>query len=186
MLRKKSRKSRKSRRPNSRVIIAAVVFVLVAAGVAGWQLFGRDKRDSTAQEAIDYSDAVPTEDEERAGDEQKQRIDEEAPAPQPDPGNDNKQDVRVVITDASQYGDEIEVRAYVPDSYEEGACTVVFTKGEHKVEKTVKAFVDSSYTICPRVTVPRSEFPAAGAWSVTVAYSSAKYSGAANQNMEIQ
>lgn len=158
--------------------VAAVL--LIAAGV--WFVANRN---SGERQQDQQSYAGPTEEEERAGDEQKERLANEQPA-QLATDDQGKQIANVIITDAGQYDDVIEVRAYIPNSYEEGTCTAVFTKGDDEVRESSAAFTDASYTICSKVSVARSKFPSSGTWTVTVVYSSNNYSGTANQSVEIQ
>lgn len=178
------RKRRKNQKPSKRWRLSLVIVgtvVLLAAGALGWYLTMGNPNENTQNVPV-YPG--PTEEEQKAGDDQKAKLDEERPV-QHETNEDGKQVVNVVISDASQYGDTIEVRAYIPDSFEAGVCTVTFSRNGEKIVKTVEAFTDSSYTICPMVAVPVSEFPAAGTWTVEVVYSSESYFGKVSQNLEV-
>lgn len=86
--------------------------------------------------------------------------------------------VTPIITDAGHYDQSIEVRAFVPGIYEAGGtCQIDFAKDNQKVSKQVAAVQDATTTRCTNLAVPRSEFPSAGSWSVTVKYLSQSSNG---------
>ncbi len=119
----------------------------------------------------------PTAEEKQAGDSQKQKNEQQS-APQT-----GQKSVKPVITSAGQfdnpqYGQVIEVRTLVTGVYESGGmCTATFKLGQAVVTKQVEALQDATTTRCDVVIIPRSEFPSAGEWELTVSYASASYSG---------
>jgi hypothetical protein len=87
------------------------------------------------------------------------------------------QKVTVIITDAGQYGDKVEVRAFVPDYYKDGTCTIKFTQGPSTIEKQTPAYRDVSTTICTNPLLNRADFSSSGTWQLVVSYSSMSVSG---------
>lgn len=114
-------------------------------------------------ETINYD--PPTNEEKNAGDAIKQEIIDNEQKNPPE-----KSIVKVILVDSSQYGDEIEVRAFVENFVEDGNCTINFTNGDKSIDKTVPAFADASSTPCITLTLPVKDFPEAGMWSVKVTY----------------
>jgi hypothetical protein len=169
-------------RINSRVfLIIALLIVLATGGVFAYRRFATVT--PAKDPSINYG--PPTVEEQRAGDEQKEKIvEEDKKQPSPTPQSPTK--AEVVIVDASQYGGEIEIRAYVSNIYADGTCTATFTKGTQKVEKEGDAFKEATNTQCKTITIPRSEFPSAGTWNVTVAFSSASSSGEATGTIQVK
>ncbi len=171
-------RSNKNNKPKNKKIRYLVIAVIAALLVGGLLLaaeltnltnfYSRSTYSTTGQspEGINYG--PPTEEESKAGDDQKQDItdsDETPVPPSPDTAN-------VVVTGAEQSGDTIEVISYVSNVYKDGTCTFSFTHENHTVTKTTAAYRDVSTTICNNPLVPRSEFPAAGDWTVKVSYKS--------------
>lgn len=122
----------------------------------------------------------PTEQEEQAGDIRKQEIDQEEATPS---RNDDvaKKTVSVIITDAGQYAEYIEVRAFIPNYYQDGTCTITFRKNSQSLIKTAPAYTDSANTICTNPEIKRSEFPSDGSWQVSVTYESKNAKGTSDQ-----
>lgn len=182
--------SKKSKNKKNKIIIIIVLLLVALAmlfvalektGVTNLFTLGNE----TAQEptadvnTIDYG--PPTEAEVEAGDTQKDKIiakEDQKPA----------NEASVVIVDASQYDDIVEVRAFVSNIIEDGTCTYVFTKENSRIEKTSPAYGDASTTPCVTLTVPRSEFENSGTWNVTVTYTDTvnTITGSTSQDVEIQ
>lgn len=150
------------------VVLSAVLFVLEKRGVTNFYSGSGSNSQESDDNAINFG--PPTEEEQRAGDEQKDKIVGED-TPSQDTGQ-NKRNANVIITDAGQYDDIIEVRAFIPNHYEEGTCTITFTQDTHKIVKQAPAYPDSSTTICTNPLINRSEFPESGTWKLVVSYSS--------------
>lgn len=170
----------KIKKPSKKIIIIAASSLLIG----GATLFALEK-----QQVIDlYSNGSktevepplpenkvsldpPSEDEKRAGDEKKDEIVEN----KKDSGVDDQsasKNVTVIITDAGQYDGIIEVRSFIPDHYQDGTCTITFTKGASKVSKDTPAYRDASTTICTNPLFKKSQFSATGKWQVAVTYKS--------------
>ncbi len=176
--------------PNKALIVGAVIVVAAASG--GWWLTQRDNATSTevARKAADDKSSInynpATEEELKETEEHKQNlIDQQNQSGQP---SDAKRKVTPVLVDASQYDNEIEVRAYIPSIIEDGGtCSVTITKDNLKVTKTSSGEKDATTTRCGNIVIPRSEFKEYGKWSVVISYSSSSSQGSsAARNMEVQ
>lgn len=169
----KVKRSRRTGKKNTLITLLLLSLVL-AVGVVYWVYpYGQKEDKGTSYEE-------PTQEEVTAGDDQKIRNiqDEEQ---RNDPENQNKQTANVIITDAGQYDDIIEVRAFIPDHYQDGTCTITFTQGSQTITKDTPAYRDVSTTICTNPLFNRLEFPSAGQWQLVVRYSSAGASGQSDQ-----
>ena len=157
------------------IYIACALLVAAVIGVIAYNAL-RSKPDNQAagtRPANNVNLDKPTPEEVQAGDTQKDRnIEREKVENTPPPASPSgTADLR--ITDASQYEDVIEVRAFVANIYEAGTCTVVFTKsGQPSVTTTSQAFKDVSTTQCGANDTARSKFSVTGNWQATVTYSS--------------
>ena len=98
----------------------------------------------------------------------------------------NKGLAEVVITDASQYDDKIEVRAFIANVVADGECTFDFTINDLLVSETTPAYADATTTPCIALTIDRSKFSKAGVWAVNVRYSSEHYTGSSQSEIIIQ
>jgi hypothetical protein len=139
------------------------------------------QRQAEQDKNINYD--PPTEEEKQEANDQKQTIVEQE---QQEQTYQSPSTAAVVISDARQYGNQIEVRAFVSNVYQDGTCTVTFTQGNHTVQKQVSAFKDATTTQCTGVDVPRSELPTAGAWTVKVVYQSTAATGEAQKVIQVQ
>lgn len=151
-----------------------VIALLAIAGAVGYWAY-TSNRPSASQPKDDWVDGVnyrpPSDEEIEAGKQIKQESVQEKDE-QNNANNAPQKTVSVIITDASQYGDIIEVRAFIPDHYANGTCTITFTKDSHVITKSTPAYKDISTTICTNPVFNKTEFPAKGQWSVIVKYSS--------------
>lgn len=161
--------------PTLLIIGALAVFLYIRANQN--QTTTDPNTNDLPERTINYS--PPTEDEKAAGDKQKDETIQQENRSIPNTA-------QVVIVDAGQYGNIIEVRAFVSNVIANGTCTVTFTKGGSKVIKTVPARADASSTPCVNVEVPRSEFAQTGTWEVTVLFESEKAKGSSSSKLEIQ
>ena len=157
--------------PKKTVIYAALFFVLVAVG---YFLMTRESSNVSSPNSLPTTAdgvnlAPPTEEEKQAGDLQKEENIKKEEA-RNNPGLDPS-DATVVITDAGVYDGIVEVRSFIPDHYEDGTCTIEFTKGSNMVTKTAPAYRDVSTTICTNPVFSVSEL-GNGSWQVTVRYNS--------------
>lgn len=123
----------------------------------------------------------PTEEEQKAGDAKKEEIVEHNKVENNAENKTEKtNNTEVIITDAGQYDNIVEVRAFVPNHYEDGSCKITLTKGSLKVEKETTAYRDVSTTICTNPLIARSEFASSGDWEVVVSYTAHGASGTSN------
>jgi hypothetical protein len=160
------------------LLIAAgvLVFALETSGVTNFVNNKATDEQTSDVNPNDINYEPPTEEEKNSGDEQKDDVlkDEEQ---RNDPDNQNKQTASVIITDAKQYDDIIEVRSFIPNHYEDGTCTITFTKDSQSISKDTPAYRDASTTICTNPLFNRSEFPGSGDWNLVVYYKSTGASG---------
>ena len=158
-------------------LLALTLFVSEKTGTIN--LFNADRADETNQsEEIGYS--PPTKEEREAGDSKKQQIVDQSEE------NPVSGAVDVVIVDADQYGNEIEVRAFVANLVENGTCTIRFSKDATYFDKEVPAYSDASTTPCVTLTVPRQEFASAGTWDVTITYKGSQKMGSTQGTINIE
>lgn len=176
-------KSRSKKSPSKSKLILICGIVLAIGLVAGTLFVLRDdKMTPTADKTDNNIDYSPATDEEKADSDRQKEV---------DAGRDDTPpsgDVTPVIVDASQYGDQIEVRSYVPGVIEDdGTCTIKIVKGQSTVTKQTTAVGDATNTSCGTVTIARSEFASAGQWTVVVSYSSATHNGSSQSaTLEVQ
>ena len=174
---------RYKRKTNTKKYLLILLGLLLAGGLvfAYIQLENIRDSDDTAQEESTIDFGPPTEEEQRAGDERKDIIDEQQGSSSNDVGDDqttnDKKSADVVIVDASQYDNTIEVRAFVSNHVEGGTCSYRFTRGNNTINKSLPAHADASTSICPMLEVDRSEFPSSGDWQLVVSYESANAKG---------
>lgn len=82
----------------------------------------------------------------------------------------DKKTVTPAITYSGQYGNQIEVGAYVNGVFEDnGVCTLAMQKDNRKITKSVTAVKNVSSVDCPVMSIPRSSLEA-GNWEITVSY----------------
>ena len=169
---KTNRTNKKTNSKKRYILFAAVaalsvillLFVLERTHVTN--LYGRWTKTSVDQPyKINYG--PPTQQEQQAGDKQKQTIVDQQSAPQAPPST-----ATVVVARAEQNGDTIEVAASITNVYKDGTCTFKLVQGSNSLTKITAAYRDVSTTICTNPLIPRSEFPTTGDWQVTVSYKS--------------
>lgn len=168
------KKYSKNKDKKSLPVVLLLVAILVLAGVAsgGYVLVARHKKDPT--NTINFN--PPTKQEKASGNQQKQADIERQQVDTTSPSQTSSAVLHIV--DASQYQDQIEVRGYTGDVYEDGGtCTATFTKDSKTVTGTSKAFKDATTTQCTPIDIPRSNFPSAGVWNLVVSYSSTNNKG---------
>jgi hypothetical protein len=161
-------------------IVIVTLFVLEKTGVTNLYTKEKIEQPSATQytpDTINYN--PPTESETKSGDSIKQEIIESENKTQPDYAS-------VVIVDAKQYEQEIEVRAFVSNVIQDGICTITFSKNSQTIEKTVKANADATTSPCTTLKVARSEFKETGVWNVEINYTSNTVIGSSKTNLEIK
>ena len=156
---------------NTKIILIVVASLLVVMGVSfAYRTYDMSRNDNWI-DGVNYD--PPTEEERAAGDKQKEKVDKEEQRQNSQNGDSTeKKTTNVIITDAGQYDDIIEVRSFIPDHYQDGTCTIAFRKGGQTITKGTPAYRDASTTICTNPLIKRSEFPSAGDWQVSVSYDS--------------
>lgn len=159
------------------------VVLLVGGAFLLIKTLGNNNSPSFGPDGINYGPATSTEKketEQHKKDLQKQ-IDTEKSA-QDNPST-TKQEHDPVLVDSSQYGNVIEVSAYVPGVIEDGGiCTLKLTRDSKSITRTVTGEKDATTTRCPIFSVPRSDFPSTGTWTVIVSYDSSTSQGASRTN----
>lgn len=175
----KNKKNRKKLLFSSGAVLVFLVLLVGYHSFIGLPFISTDDSDSGSQVS---GPSAPTKDEIKAGDDIKNEIVNEGvrngdPAANPD----SKKKVNVLITDAGQYGDIVEIRALISNYYQTGTCTHTLTKDNHSIVKTVPANPDISTTICGNTSIKRSEFPTAGDWTLVVNYTSSDATGQSSQ-----
>lgn len=177
------RTKRFNRRP---IIVALIIIFLLATAAVGLVYKSHLDSDPTGygkEPQIDYSPA--TEEEKADSEQRKKDTSQKADTP---PATGATISVTPVIVDASQYGDQVEVRAYTSGIFEEGGtCTITFTKGTLKITKQVPASEDATTTRCTNLNVSRTEFSQPGQWTTVVSYSSPTAQGSSQaRTFEVQ
>lgn len=171
------------------VLISIIAFALISLMILEISGVINLRKDSSSSEdsvkpvnTINYD--PPTEEEKTAGDKQKQEIIQKENEEEP---KTTLKSANVIIVDASQYSDEIEVRAFASNVLENGTCNYSFSlAGQTTITKETTAYADASTTPCITLTVPRAVFAVSGEWQLTVAFSSANYKGSATQKVVIK
>lgn len=166
------------------ILVALAVILVIAFGV--YYLLDRKNNSEQAvenpgqnqqQEDINFNPPTP-EDAQRAEENKEQIIQGQQNTPVGQTTPDGKKSVKPTITYAGQYGDQVEVGAYVSGVLEDfGVCKAIFQKGSEAMTVQVEAVRGASSMDCPVMGVPVNELKQKGTWSVTVSYSSTSASG---------
>lgn len=168
------------------ILFGAVAVVLAAITGASIVAILQNQRNDVSKPASDTSEQKDTinldpptkEDVKRVDDNKQSIIDREQQQATPPPTSTGKKTVIPTITYAGQYGQAIEVGAYVTGIFEEGgSCTATFSKGSISFSKSVAAVRSANAVDCPVMSANASEFSQKGSWSVTVTYSSPTATG---------
>jgi hypothetical protein len=167
----------KNKKTSRNKLILIIVTVLVLAGGTAFALnrnSNQNKDQATPQPAANTSLSG---NEAEQVDQNKQRIvkQEEKIKNQPQPPG--AKTVTPIITYAGPYGSNVEVGGYVDVLEEGGTCTAVFTLGNARLTKEVKAVAGAKSVDCPVMSLPISQFAPKGLWKVVIAYNSASYIG---------
>ncbi len=157
------------------ILILAVVASVLAVGSVGvyFIFFNKPKKDFSGTANIsNVNYSPPTNEEKQTGNNQKQSVVEQDKL---DKQNITNKNAEVVIADASYYNDTgmVEIRGYMANIYEDGGqCNAALTQGSQTVTQISTGFKDATTTQCGAINIPRSKFPAGGAWKLTLTYSS--------------
>jgi len=173
----------KKRTPKTRVrpLITLTLLVLITAGaVFGLALLLNQSSESSDSIDPNINYGPPTDEEIAAGQNIKDTNEEKN-------GQATIADYSVFITDASQYGQNIEVRSYVEGIVKDGGtCTFAFTKNATTITKTSEGLSNVSRTSCALLNTSVSEFPTSGTWSLSVSYTFENITASStNYNVEI-
>ena len=168
------------------LLIGILVFVLEKTKVIN--LYERKTPESVAstnEPKINLD--PPTEEEIQAGNDQKQAIiNQEEQQTNNDEISDGKREADVVIVDASQYDQEVEIRAFISNAVQNGTCTYTFKLNDTSFVRSMPAQADASTTPCITLTLARSDFNTSGNWNVTVRFESDSYMGEKSSVLEIK
>jgi hypothetical protein len=177
-------KNQKTKPSKKIILIVAVFALLLGAAIYFWQNQSEKLSQTESDKpinTIDYSG--PTDEEKEAGDLQKEnnKSREETDGQTTPPSNAD-----IVLVDAGQYENIVEVRAYVSNIYaDDGNCSVKLTNGSQTITRTSEAFKDVKTTQCGTFKIDRTEFSAAGTWNLTVSYSSPTSVGSITKEITI-
>lgn len=160
-----------------KILLTGSLIIIIVSGFFLWKHFNSSSNKAgTNTEEINYS--PPTKEESSSGDEQKDQIEKRKNELKKDDSSsgstsqNTNSNTLVVIADASQYGDTIEIRAFIPNHYQDGTCSFTLTNGSRRIQKTTPATRDASTTICANPLIKRSDIPAPGDWQLIVGYMS--------------
>lgn len=185
-----------------KVATILAVFIAIAAIVAGYLVFaklqdkwpfeheavGKVEEDKKVRGYGDVNYEEPTEQEVIDSQDAKKRATEESGSnnKQDDNVSSNKKNISLGVSSSSVYGQNLEIRAFTTDVIEgTGTCTAVLTKGNLKVEKSGKAFIDSTSSICEPIYIPVKSFASKGSWDLVLKYDSPTSSGY-TKSIEVQ
>lgn len=170
------------------VFIAVALLVIAGVSVFGWKQTHKQQialtnttSDQNSTTKLDLTPATPADKEDSNS--------HKTTDPDPQPSTEtNKVAVTPVIVDASQYGQQVEVRSYVTGIVESaGTCNFTFTHGSTTFKKQNTATADATTTKCPNLTLDSTSFAVKGTWSVVVSYDSLKASGSSGpMNFEVK
>lgn len=167
------------------LIIICLLLVLAAGSLLYYKTNIFKQPTKSVTETINYN--PPTKEEMASSDAIKDKIVENQNNTSSNNTNSNHTsqttNASVIITDAGQYGNVVEVRSFIQNEYQDGTCTITFTKGSQSLEKTTPAYRDATTTICTNPLINRSEFPEAGDWYVTVKYTATNISGISEKKL---
>ena len=172
-------KTKKSKKPL--LLASAIILGLLILGIVGYFLLAPK---NSVSDGVNY--AAPTKEEKQSANEQKEKNverDKTDNAPVSPAGKT----INLVLTDANQYDETIEVRAYSRDIYENGGtCTATFIKGSTSFTTQSQAFADATSTQCGALDTPRSKFSEAGMWTLELTYNSTTSKGSVSGTVEVK
>lgn len=121
----------------------------------------------------------PTVEEQKSGDTAKDKvIEDEKTRNQPStPTSNGKTSVTPTVTYADQYGQQVEVGAFVSNVFEDGGiCKLVMSKGTLTQATQVTAIKGATSVNCPVMTISNSKLET-GTWQAIVTYASSSSEG---------
>lgn len=134
---------------------------------------------SVTTDGINY--APPTAEDKKNVEQNKENIVANEQNRESGSSNSSRKNVKPTITYADQYGQSVEVGAFVSGIFEDGGtCKAIFTHDGSSFSKNVQAVKNANSVNCPVMSAGVSEFSQKGTWSVTVSYDSPTASGASD------
>jgi hypothetical protein len=92
-----------------------------------------------------------------------------------------KQEVNVLLTNASIINNTVRASGFVTNIVQEGGeCTYIFTSGNSTITKKASTLTNPSSTTCETVVFSPTELPVSGTWKVFLKYSSVNAEGTSN------
>lgn len=162
---------------NKKISFLVLAFIAILVTVVGLLFYRSSNRNDqhlgeTATDKINLQ--PPTISEQEQANIQKDEIskrEEKIKANSPKSGA--KKQVFPQITFAEDYGDKIEIAGITSGIFESnGICKATLRQGNLSFSKQESATPSGSTVSCPVISIPQSDFPAVGAWTVTLSYSS--------------
>lgn len=163
------------------LISAAVVVAISGVGYAVYR--ARDNKTAQNTDNSTINQAPATEEEKQQAEDNKDRIAADIDKNKSENQSQNgtqaptKSNGAVTITYAGQYGDQVEIGAFMSNVFEDGGtCKATLTNGGTTITKETKGFKDVSSTTCTPFIIPGNEL-SAGSWKIKVQYSSNTVTG---------
>ncbi len=185
----------KSTKKHPRLLLI-IIGVLVVAGAIGGYLYIRNKNDrpNTDKTGTTINYRPPTAEEKKQAEDAKDKIVQDQQTQQSgatkddQPASNRPSKLTVFIARLEQVGPNIEASGYVGGVFEDdGTCTLTLTNGSAKLSKQSKGFKDFNHTTCTPFSFPSSELTKAGAWTVSLSYSSPSGTGTSEtKTLEVQ
>ena len=146
------------------IIITVALLACIAVGTISYFLININQDASTDDLKSNINYNPPSSEETTAGQDIKDT--NEIKDQQPSITN-----ASIFIVDATQYDQNIEVRAYIKNVIKDGGeCTYTFTGKQSAFATTSPASADASHTTCKPLIIPVADFPASGKWSLVISY----------------
>lgn len=167
-------KNKKLRYKNKLILGVLIVAALGIGALVYTKFISNHSPRATKIAANGVNYGPPTDEERKAGDNQKDTIGQQQEQPEPSTPAGTAQ---VSLTYGDVYGDGVEVGAKVTNLLEEGGtCTLKLSKAGKEVTTSVQAIKNVSGTDCPAMIIATNKL-SSGVWGATVAYTSAAASG---------
>ncbi len=171
----------KNTKINKKIIVCCAIFTLLIGTMFSVYYLNREPKKTaqpvTAQtnETEPLNLAPPTNEDRQRVEDNKKRIIEQQDLSKSQQVNTSgsKKSIKPTITYAQQYGQSVEIGAYVSGIFEDGGkCTATFKLGSSAFSKSVTANKNVSSVDCPVMSANASDFNPKGSWLVEVSYDS--------------
>lgn len=183
-------KSHKNKKGLKITLITLAVLVAMGLTFVHLEKSGRinlisDKPKSMQDDGINYS--PPTEEEQRVGDETKDKIansGNHANSQAPDEQPADKKSVSPVISTWQQDGDgNIRINGFVQGVIEDnGSCEYTLTKDDKRVVQSRSSMINAQDTTCGQIIIDKTEL-SAGKWQTTLHYTSPTSEGTSDETI---